>query len=101
MNDQTSSTAVSSVESSIKPISIPKRVAVFLGVKGALIVSVMMIVTIFCLQNIESTSVQFLFWKILEVPKLYLVAISLFLGIGVGLLLGWCFNSATKKLLSW
>ena len=75
-----------------KPVGILKKTVLFLGFRGMLVAFVLLIAAIFCLQNIESTSVQFLGWKILEVPKLYLVAISMLLGAMIGVLLGWRFR---------
>jgi len=74
-------------EKSKKTKGMIKKFSTVLGYKGIMIIVVLIIVVIFCLQNIESTSVQFLFWKIFEISKLYLIAISIFLGFVLGLIL--------------
>lgn len=75
-----------------KPRSLFKRIVTFLGFKGIFSLFFILLVTIFSLQNIESTSVQFLFWKILEVSKLYLILISIFMGTLLGFILGFRFK---------
>jgi len=102
MDDQllaSPSEAVSS-ETVPKHRGMTKKIASFLGFKGIVIAFVLLFVGIFCLQNIESTSVQFLFWKLIEVPKLYLVLISLFLGAALGFLIGWHFFKNNSNEIS-
>jgi uncharacterized integral membrane protein len=82
------SSPASTPESANRPKGIIKRVTIFLGFKGIVTIIIVIVVAIFCLQNIESTSVQFLFWKILEVPKLYLVVTSIIIGLIIGFILG-------------
>ena len=76
-----------------KKIGIVNKVAMLLGFKGIMSIAILIIVVIFSLQNIESTSIQLLFWKILEVPKLYLIAGSTLTGMVIGLILGFRLNS--------
>lgn len=84
----------STPEKSNKIRGIIKRVTIFLGFKGIVTIIILIVVAIFCLQNIESTSVQFLFWKILEVPKLYLVVTSIIIGFIIGFILGCNFKKS-------
>ncbi len=82
----------SSTPSSSTPKKTKERVLSFvnfLGLKGFSGIILATIFIIFCFQNIESTSVHFLFWEILEVSKLNLIAISTFSGVIIGILVGY------------
>jgi len=71
-----------------KSIGVIKRIVIMLGFQGFLGSIIVTAIVVSCLQNVESTSVQFLFWNIVEVPKLYLIAISTSLGVILGFILG-------------
>lgn len=72
------------------------RITTILGFKGILTLVILFIVTVFCLQNIENTSIQFFFWKIVEVSKISLVLSSILLGIVLGLLFSFIFRREEK-----
>jgi uncharacterized integral membrane protein len=82
----------STPEKSKKTKGVIKGVVTFLGFKGIVSIIFLILVIIFSFQNIESTSIQFLFWKILEVSKLYLIVISILLGLIIGFALGFYFK---------
>jgi uncharacterized integral membrane protein len=77
-----------------------KRIAIFLGFKGVVSLVILIIAIVFCFQNIESTSIQFLFWKILEISKLYLIIISMSLGYILGLVTIYYFKRIYTRNLS-
>ena len=66
-----------------------KKTASFLGIKGITVLSIFSVIVIFCLQNLETISVRFLFWELVSVPKLYLVGIATSLGVLMGVIIGW------------
>lgn len=72
----------------IKQRGVFSKIFHFLGFKGTTFIILFILVGTFAFQNIESTSVQFLFWKILEVSKLYLILLSILLGAVFGIFLG-------------
>ena len=57
---------------------------------------VVILVAIVILQNVEPTSIRFLFWSFLAVSKLTLILISMLVGGIFALLLQWEFRSRKK-----
>ena len=72
----------------VKKRGLVRKLFHFLSYKGMISLLILMIILIFGLQNSESTSVQFLFWKVIEVSKLNLIFISVSLGVVLGVFLG-------------
>lgn len=64
-----------------------KKVITFMGAKGLISFFIIFIVFFFCIQNSEPISIRFFFWDLLQIPKLYLVLVSIFLGIILGAIL--------------
>lgn len=61
-----------------------KKIIAFLGPKGITSLLIIFVVSFFCIQNAEPISIKFFFWELLQIPKLYLVLVSIFLGIILG-----------------
>lgn len=53
----------------------------------------LVLIAIVVLQNMEPTSLRFLFWSFLAVPKLVLILISMLVGAVAALLLQWSWGS--------
>lgn len=73
-----------------------KNIFKTLGLKGIIAFITIFVILIFCIQNIETTSVDFLFWNIVELPKLNLILFSVFMGSILGFMLGWKFAKPKK-----
>jgi len=65
-----------------------KKLTTLIGFKGIISVVFLLTFVVFCFQNVESTSIQFLAWKFLEVPKLYLISLLTALGFSLGVIFG-------------
>lgn len=64
-----------------------KKVLMALGPKGITVVLIVFIIAVFAFQNDDPISVRFFFWKLAEIPKLYLVLASTLQGMILGALL--------------
>jgi len=74
-----------------------KKVLSFLGAKGLISFFILFFVFIFCIQNSEPISIRFFFWDLVQIPKLYLVLVSIFLGALLGGLMTWKILSHKSK----
>jgi len=74
-----------------------KKILYFLGAKGLISIFIIFLVSFFCIQNSEPISVKFFFWELLQIPKLYLVLVSIFLGIILGAILSWKISTHRLK----
>lgn len=66
-----------------------KKIFRFLGFKGTVVLFIFLTISLFCLQNLDTISVRFLFWDLVSIPKLTLVATASLLGVIVGFIFGW------------
>ena len=57
-----------------------------MSIRGVIILAVLILFTLFILQNIESATVSFLFWYA-EMPLALLLAFTLSIGIFIGLMI--------------
>ncbi|RMF14067.1 MAG: hypothetical protein D6761_10055 [Candidatus Dadabacteria bacterium] len=69
--------------------SMTKRLWRALGLRGTLVVFLLLLVGIVGLQNMEPFDIDFLFWDLIQVSKLYFILADFGLGIIAGLLIGW------------
>ncbi|MDA8792951.1 lipopolysaccharide assembly protein LapA domain-containing protein [Bacteriovoracaceae bacterium] len=71
-----------------------KKVLMALGVKGFLVLFIVFVIAVFSFQNDDPITVRFFFWKLIEIPKLYLVLASTLLGIILGILITFKFRKS-------
>ena len=57
-----------------------------LGFKGVVILTILFFVLLIAFQNLETTQIRILFWKVVELPKLYLLLGTFFFGFVTGFL---------------
>jgi len=74
-----------------------KKFLKFLGPKGIFLLAIFSLLFIFALQNSEPISVRFLFWEILELPKLYLALGAFFFGLVSGIVCSSYFSKRSSK----
>jgi len=62
------------------------KILKFLGIKGIAIIFVSSLLFVIALQNLAPVSLNILFWRFFEVPKLYLILLSYFVGVASGVI---------------
>ncbi len=60
-----------------------------LGLRGSVVAMSLLLVLIVGLQNMEPVDIDFLFWDLVEVPKLYFIFIFVVFGFAIGYLTAW------------
>jgi len=69
--------------------SIVKKIWTRLGFVGTLMTLVVALIAVVGFQNMEPVDIDFLFWDLIEVPKLYFIAALTSIGFLLGLVVGY------------
>lgn len=78
---------------------VSKREGVDVNFKNILITFLSVSIALLSLQNLEPITIRFLFWTLVEIPKLYVILASTFTGVFVGIIIGAKIWRPQKKLI--